>query len=107
MCYSEEEKYKGIIILILTLMMQKVYLATFFKIFVDDKTAWECHIANVRNKSFMFIAILNKAKYILNSISMYALNCSLILQHISYCIETSIITIYMHRIYCNYLPLNC
>ena len=35
----------------------------------------------------MSITILNKAKYILYTMSMYALYCALILPHLAYCAE--------------------
>ena len=38
-------------------------------------------------KTFTYIAILNKVKYILNTQSMYALYCALILSHLTYCVE--------------------
>ena len=35
----------------------------------------------------MCIAILNKVEYVLNTKSMYALYCALILPHLTYCVE--------------------
>ena len=37
----------------------------------------------------MCIAILNKVKYILNTKSMYALYCALILPHLTYCVPVN------------------
>ena len=54
---------------------------------IDDKLTWKYHISDVCKKIFMCIAILNTVKYILNTKSMYALYCALILPHLTYCVE--------------------
>ena len=56
-------------------------------VYNDDKVTSKDHISNVCKKMDMCIAILNKAKYVLNTKSMYALYCALILPHITYCVE--------------------
>ena len=53
---------------------------------MDYEQTRKDHISNVCKKTAMWIAILNKVKYILNTKFMYALYCALILQHPAYCV---------------------
>ena len=64
--------------------VKKVYLTKFFGVYIDDKLTWKDHISNACMKTSMCIAILNKVKYILNTNSIYALYCALILPHLAY-----------------------
>ena len=57
------------------------------EVYIDDKLTWKYHISDVCKKTSMCIAIMNKVKYILNTKSMYALYCALILPHLTYCVE--------------------
>ena len=59
-------------------------------VYIDDKLSWKYHISDVCRKISMCIAILNKVKYILNTKSIYALYCELILLHLTYCVEVSV-----------------
>ena len=52
----------------------------------------------------MCIAILNKAKYVLSTKSMYALYCAMIPPHLAYCVEvwgnnykTNLMSLYLQQ----------
>ena len=60
--------------------------AKFLGVYID-KLTWKGHISNVCKETAMCMAILNKVKYKLNTKSMYALYCTLILPHLTYCVE--------------------
>lgn len=59
----------------------------FLGVIIDNKLTWKSHIKYVQSKVSKCIAIINKAKYILNYKSLHMLYCSLVLPHFIYCIE--------------------
>ena len=67
--------------------VKKVDFTKNLGIYIDDKLTWKYHISDVCKKTSMCIAIMNKVKYILNTTSMHALYCALILPQLTYCVE--------------------
>ena len=67
--------------------VEKVDSTKISGVFIDDRLAWKYHISDACRKISMCIAILNKVEYVLNTKSMYALYCALILPHLTYCVE--------------------
>ena len=67
--------------------VRKVDLTKNLGVYIDDKLSWKYHISDVCKKTSMCIAILNKVRYILNTKSMCALYCALILPHLTYCVQ--------------------
>ena len=67
--------------------IERVFENTFLGVIIDNKLNWKSHIENVKLKMSKIIAILYKTKNILNQKSLYILYCSLLVPHISYCIE--------------------
>ena len=54
-------------------------------VYIDNKLKRKDHISNVCKKTDMCIAIFYKVKHILNTKSMCASYCTLILPHLTYC----------------------
>ena len=54
---------------------------------IDDKLNWKEQISRVKNKLNKSIAIMYKARYLIDEKSRYILYCSLFLPYMIYCIE--------------------
>ena len=67
--------------------IEQVQDTKFLGITIDNKLNWKTHINNLRTKVSKTIAILYKMKPILDQKSLHLLYCSLVLPHISYCVE--------------------
>ena len=67
--------------------IERVYENKFLGVIIDDKLCWKSHINNVKLKMSKTIAILYKTKYLFCQKAQYLLYCSLIVPHITYCVE--------------------
>ena len=54
---------------------------------IDDVLSWKSHVKHVKSKLSKSIAVINKAKHVLNPKSLHTLYCSLVLPYLSYCVE--------------------
>ena len=60
----------------------RVRVAKFLGVLIDEKLNWKDHIANVKSKLSMSTAILYKCSQVINSQSMHILYSSLFLPYI-------------------------
>lgn len=67
--------------------IEKVTEIKFLGITIDNKLSWKSHIGHIQRKISKNIAIINKAKYVLNYKALYILYSSLILSYLTYGIE--------------------
>ena len=67
--------------------IEQLYENKFLGVIIDNKLNWKSHITNLRTKISKTVAVMYKMKTILNKNSLYLLYCSLVLPHISYCVE--------------------
>ncbi len=67
--------------------LERVFENTFLGVILDHKFSWKPHVNHVRAKVSRGIGILYKVKHFLNIKSMNTLYSSLILPHLSYCVE--------------------
>ena len=70
--------------------IERVYDSTFLGVIIDHNLSWKPHINHIKSKTNEMsksIAILNKAKNILNQKSLLMLYGSLIVPYITYCVE--------------------
>ena len=74
-------------IMINNVEIEQVYENKFLGVIIDSKLNWKSHITNLRTKISKTVAVMYKMKTILNKNSLYLLYCSLVLPHISYCVE--------------------
>ena len=59
----------------------------FLGVTIDDQISWKSHIKHVQSKVSRSIAVLNKAKLVLDHKSLRMLYCSLVLPYLTYCAE--------------------
>ncbi len=59
----------------------------FLGVIIDDKLCWKAHIKHIHSKISRSIAVLNKAKQVLDYKSLHILYCSLVSPYLSYCAE--------------------
>lgn len=59
----------------------------FLGITLDHKLSWKPHISNISIKISKCISIMHKSRYFLNDKSLYVVYCSLVMPHITYCLE--------------------
>ena len=67
--------------------IERVYENKFLGVVLDDKICWKPHIRHVGVKIAKSIAVINKAKHILNTRSLHILYCTMILPYLTYCVE--------------------
>lgn len=67
--------------------IEKVTEIKFLGITIDNKLSWKSHIGHIQRKISKNIAIINKAKYVLNYKALYILYSCLILSYLTYGIE--------------------
>uniref|UniRef100_A0A669CB82 Reverse transcriptase domain-containing protein n=1 Tax=Oreochromis niloticus TaxID=8128 RepID=A0A669CB82_ORENI len=72
--------------------VDNVYLETvneikFLGVIIDHKLCWKPHITYVRGKLARGIAVLGKAKHMLDQKALHILYCALLLPYMSYCVE--------------------
>lgn len=60
---------------------------TFLGVIIDEKICWKPHIKYIKTKLSRSIAVLARAKHILDLKSLRILYCSLLLPYLSYCVE--------------------
>ena len=65
-------------------ILNRVY---FLGILIDDKLNCKEHIGMIKSKLSKNIAVIYRAKYLLDKNSLFILYCSLFLPYISYCCE--------------------
>ena len=67
--------------------IDRVRVAKFLGVFIDEKLNWKDHIASVKSKLSKSTAILYKCSQLVDLQSMYILYCSMFLPYINYCSE--------------------
>ena len=67
--------------------LQRVRVATFIGVLLDEQLNWRPHIASVQSKLSKTTAILYKCSQVIDSCSMRILYCSIFLPYIHYCSE--------------------
>lgn len=67
--------------------IERVHENKFLGVTVDDRLSWKPHITHVKYKVARSIAVINKAKQVLDYKSLHTLYCSLVLPYFHYCAE--------------------
>ena len=67
--------------------INRVHENKFLGIMIDDRLSWKQHITHVKYKVSRSIALINKAKQVLDYKCLHSLYCSLILPYLHYCVE--------------------
>lgn len=67
--------------------LERVSEIKFLGVVIDNKLSWKPHINYIKTKISKSLAILNKAKDLLNKASLNMLYCSFILPYMTYCVE--------------------
>lgn len=67
--------------------MERVHEIKFLGVTIDDKISWKSQIKNVQSKVSRSIAIIYKAKKVLDQTSLHTLYCSLVSPYWLYCAE--------------------
>ena len=67
--------------------IERVEEIKFLGVTIDEKINWKSHIKHVQTKVSRSIAVINKAKTILDKKSLHTLYCSLVLPYFQYCVE--------------------
>jgi len=67
--------------------LERVFEIKFLGVVIDNKLSWKLHINYIKTKISKSLAILNKAKDLLNQASLNMLYCSFILPYMTYCVE--------------------
>ncbi len=67
--------------------IERVNEIKFLGITIDNKISWKWHINHVHSKISRSIAVLNKAKQVLDTKSLHILYCFLVLPYLTYCSE--------------------
>ena len=67
--------------------LERVSEIKFLGVVIDNKLSWKPHIKYIKTKISKSLAILNKAKELLNKASLSMLYCSFILPYMTYCVE--------------------
>lgn len=67
--------------------IEQVHENKFLGVTIDDKLCWKPHITHVKYKIARSIAVINKAKHVLDYKSLHTLYCSLVLPYLHYCAE--------------------
>ena len=66
--------------------INRVHENKFLGVIIDDKLSWKQHIIHVKHKVSRSIAVINKAKLVLDYKSLHTLYCSLVLPYL-HCAE--------------------
>ena len=67
--------------------IERVHENKFLGVIVDDRLSWKPHIKHVQSKVSRSIAVIYKAKQVLDHNSLRTLYCSLVLPYLHYCAE--------------------
>ncbi len=67
--------------------IERVHENRFLGVTVDDRLNWKPHIKHVQSKVSRSIAVIHKAKQLLDHNSLRTLYCSLVLPYLHYCAE--------------------
>lgn len=67
--------------------IEKVNEIKILGVIIDNKANWKPHISHVRSKVSRSIAIIGRARQVLNPKSLRMLYCSLVLPYFTYCVE--------------------
>ena len=67
--------------------VERVYEIKFLGTMIDCKLKWKSHITHVRNKVSRSVAVLYRARPVLEQTMLRLLYCSLVLPYLSYCTE--------------------
>jgi hypothetical protein len=68
-------------------IIDRVHENKFLGVIIDDRISWKSHINHVQSKLSRSIAVINKAKQVLDQKSLHMLYCSLVLPYLIYCVE--------------------
>lgn len=67
--------------------IERVHEIKFLGVIIDDKISWKPHIKHVQSKVSRSIAVINKAKKVLDNKSLHTLYYSLVSPYLQYCAE--------------------
>ena len=67
--------------------IERVHVAKFLGIYIDDNLNWHEHVKHVKRRMAIGLSVLNRLKHVVNSSAMYSLYCTIILPHLNYCSE--------------------
>lgn len=67
--------------------INEVATTKFLGVIIDKKISWKEHVTRLRNKLAKSLAIVYKAREVLNKKALYTLYCTMFLPYISYCLE--------------------
>ena len=76
-----------IVIRIRNVIIERVRVAKFLGVHIDELLNWNCHIKYVKSKLAKSSAILYRCSQFINRTTMYILYCALFLPYITYCSE--------------------
>lgn len=101
MLFTNYSKTTNIDIKIDNTTIDRVYVTKFLGVLIDDKLSWKDHINMIKSKLTKTIAIIYRAKYLLDKKSLFILYCSLFLPYLSYCCEVwgNAYTTYINGVY--------
>jgi hypothetical protein len=87
MLFSNYKKQSNVTVRIKETDIEMVYDSKFLGVLIDHKLNWKKHISMIKSKLSKTIAIMHKAKYVLNKNACLILYYSLFLPYVSYCCE--------------------
>ena len=87
MLFTNSRRDQNVSISINNCEIDMVYKTKFLGVMIDSKLNWKDHVAMVKSKLSKSIAIMRKAKHLLDRRSGMILYVSLFLPYISYCCE--------------------
>ena len=67
--------------------LQKVNSLKFLGVCIDHQITWKDHIAYISNKLSKSMAIINRARHVLDAKVLYCLYDAIFKPHLNYCIE--------------------
>uniref|UniRef100_A0A1A8GC74 Helentron 4 helitron-like transposon replicase/helicase/endonuclease n=1 Tax=Nothobranchius korthausae TaxID=1143690 RepID=A0A1A8GC74_9TELE len=87
MIFSNTYSNDGILLNIDEINIKRVKEVKYLGVIIDEKMSWKQHINSVKTKISKTIALLHRAKGLLDNKSLYLLYNSLIIPYLNYCIE--------------------
>jgi len=87
MLFSNSKKKSNVTVRLNDTDIEMVYVSKFLGVLIDHKLNWKKHISMIKSKLSKTIAIMHKAKYVLNKKARLILYYSLFLPYLSYCCE--------------------
>uniref|UniRef100_A0A8C6LUY9 Reverse transcriptase domain-containing protein n=1 Tax=Nothobranchius furzeri TaxID=105023 RepID=A0A8C6LUY9_NOTFU len=87
MIFSNTNSNDEILLNIDEINIKRVQEVKYLGVIIDEKLSWKLHINSVKTKISKTIALLHRAKGLLDNNSLYLLYNSLIVPYLNYCIE--------------------